>query len=94
MMKMTVYALGPVVLGVTYAIYLTLSSMMDGGQGGMQSWTFLLALGAFLAETDIVVCYFIWGIQGSRSTRHLMYSIGSCVITSELVFAITSTLAA
>ncbi len=93
MMKMTVYALGPVVLGITYAIYVTLSSMMDDGLGGLDSSAFLLVLGAFLAETDAIVCYFVWGIEGGGTVRSLMRSSGMCILTSEFVFAATALLA-
>jgi len=93
MMKMTVYALGPIVLGVTYAIYLALTSMVDGGQAGARAGSFFLVLGLFLAETDAVVSYFVWGIEGKRGRGQLMYSIGACILTSELVYAATATLA-
>jgi hypothetical protein len=93
MMKMTIYALGPIVLGVTYAIYLALTSMVDGGQVGARAGSFFLVLGLFLAETDAVVSYFVWGIEGKRGRGELMYSIGACVLISELIYAATATLA-
>jgi hypothetical protein len=93
MMKMTIYALGPIVLGVTYAIYLSLTSMVDGAQVGGRAGAFFLVLGLFLAETDAVVSYFIWGIEGKRGRGKLMYSIGACVLISELIYASTATLA-
>lgn len=93
MMKMTIYALGPVVLGVTYAIYLSLTSMVDGGQVGVQAGAFFLVLGLFLAETDAVVGYFVWGIEGRRGRGRLMHSIGACILISELIYAATATLA-
>jgi hypothetical protein len=93
MMKMTIYALGPIVLGVTYAIYLSLTSMVDGGPAGARAGAFFLVLGLFLAETDAVVSYFVWGIEGKRGRGQLMYSIGACILTSELIYAATATLA-
>jgi len=93
MMKMTIYALGPIVLGVTYAIYLSLTSMVDGGPAGARAGTFFLVLGLFLAETDAVVSYFVWGIEGKRGRGQLMYSIGACILTSELIYAATAILA-
>ena len=93
MMKMTVYALGPIVLGVTYAIYLALTAMVDGANGPGRAGTFFLVLGLFLAETDAVVSYFVWGIEGRRGLGRLMYSIGACILTSELIYAATATLA-
>ncbi len=92
MMRMTAYALGPVVLGVTYAIYLALNSMV-GGQGDAAAGVFLLVLGFFLAETNAIVSYFVWGIEGMRSRGNLMRSIGACTLASELVLSATATLA-
>jgi hypothetical protein len=94
MMKMTVYVLGPIVLGVTYAIYLSLTSMVDSGQVGEHAGVFFLVLGLFLAETDAVVSYFVWGIEGRRGGGNLMYSIGACILISELIYSATATLAA
>lgn len=93
MMRMTAYALGPVVMGVTYAIYVSMGSMMGGGQGGLDPSVFMLILGAFLAETGVIVCYFVWGIEGKEGVTELMASVGSCVLVSELVFAATSFMA-
>ena len=92
MMKMTVYVLGPIVLGITFAIYLSLTSLIDGGDAN--AGVFFLVLGLFLAETDAVVTYFVWGIGGGRSRGELMYSTGACLLVSEMIFAATATLAA
>ncbi len=92
MMRMTVNVLGPIVLGVTYAIYLSLTSMVDGGAAG-NAGPFFLVLGLFLAETDAVVSYFVWGIGGGRSRGDLMYSIGACLLISELIYSATATMA-
>ncbi|MCU0858979.1 MAG: hypothetical protein MUE55_00075 [Thermoplasmata archaeon] len=91
MMRMTAHVLGPVVLGVTYSIYLTLSGMMEG-RGMDPGWLFLI-LGAFLAETNLAVTYFVWGIQGRPGTRALAYSAGACLLVSELVYTATAVLA-
>ncbi len=91
MMRMTAHVLGPVVLGVTYSIYLTLSGMLDG-QGMDPSWLFLI-LGAFLAETNLAVTYFVWGIQGRPGKKALARSAGACLLVSELVYTATAVLA-
>lgn len=93
MMKMTTYALGPVVLGVTYAIYLSLTSMIGSVDGVARAGAFFLVLGLFLAETNAVVSYFVWGIEGRRGRGELMYSVGACILVSELIYAATATLA-
>ncbi len=93
MMKMTAYALGPVVMGVTYAIYVSMGSMMAGGQGGLDPSLFALVLGAFLGETAVIVSYFVWGIEGKPVRSDPMFSIGTCLLTSELVFVGTAFLA-
>jgi len=90
MMKVTAYALAPVVLGVTFAIYVSLASIAgveaDPGSAG----AFLLVLGVFLAETNAVVMYFVWGIEGRRGTDRLMASVGQCVLCSTMVYAATA----
>jgi hypothetical protein len=91
MMRMTAHVLGPVVLGVTYSIYLTLSGMLDG-EGMDPSWLFLI-LGAFLAETNLAVTYFVWGIQGRPGGKALAYSAGACLLVSELVYTATAVMA-
>jgi hypothetical protein len=92
MMKMTAYALGPIVMGVTYAIYVSMGSIA-GSQGGLDPNSFVLVLGAFLAETGAIVSYFVWGIEGRGARADLMFSVGTCVISSELIFAATAVLA-
>lgn len=94
MMKMTIYALAPIVLGVTYAIYLTLSSMVEGGSAhGVFAPSFFLVLGVFLAETNVVVSFFIWGIDGSGERKELKRSLGSCLLMSQLIYVATATIA-
>jgi hypothetical protein len=89
MMKMTAYALGPIVLGVTYAIYLSLGGVASGGTGGVGAGLFFLVLGAFLAETNAAVTYFLWGLEGKKDRATLMYSLGTCILASELVYTAT-----
>ncbi len=92
MMRTTALVLAPIVLGVTYAIYLSLASMIGGGDGVGAEQIFLV-LGAFLAEMDLVVFYFIWGIEGKRTAGALRSSLGTCVLVSEAVYASTAILA-
>jgi len=93
MMKMTAYALGPIVLGVTYAIYLSLGGVASGGTGGVGAGLFFLILGAFLAETNAAVTYFLWGLEGKKDRATLMYSLGTCILASELVYTATALVA-
>ncbi len=94
MMKMTSYALSPVVLGVTFAIYLSLGEIAGSGLGSGGSEAFYLVLGAFLAETNAVVMYFVWSIEGRKGTAELMHSIGACMLSSQAVYAAASFVAA
>jgi hypothetical protein len=93
MMRATAFALGPIVMGVTFAVYMTLMSMAPGGTSGLDAGAFFLVLGAFLAETNAVVSYFVWGIEGAKNGQALMWSIGSCILVSELVYIATATIA-
>jgi len=86
MMKITTHVLAPIVLGVTFVIYLSLASMMGGDSYTVQSGTLLLVLGMFLAEVNAVVVYFVWGVEGRRGMGTLMASIGSCIMTSETIY--------
>ena len=92
MMRMTAYALGPIVMGVTYAIYVSMGSIA-GDRGGLDPSMFMLVLGAFLAETGAIVSYFVWGIEGRGASADLMFSVGTCVISSEAIFTATAFLA-
>ena len=93
MMKTTALVLAPVVLGVTYAIYLSLASMLGGQGGAANASTFFLVLGVFLAQMDAVVAYFVWGIEGKRGVNRLAASIGGYVIVSELAYSATALIA-
>ncbi len=93
MMRMTTYALGPIVMGITYAIYVSMGSITGGVQGGLDPNLFMLVLGVFLAETGAIVSYFVWGIEGMGARPVLLLQVGACVLVSELVFATTSFLA-
>jgi len=89
MMKMTAHALAPIVLGVTYAIYLSLGSIVEG-VGSVDPGHFFLVLGVFLAEINAIVVYFVWGIEGRRRGGDLMYSLGICILGSGLVYSATA----
>ncbi|MBU0624059.1 MAG: hypothetical protein KJ672_04350 [Candidatus Thermoplasmatota archaeon] len=93
MMRMTSYALGPVVLGITYAIYLSLGGVTASGTGGIGAGIFLLVLGAFLAETNAVVTYFLWGLEGGKNRSTLFCALGTCILVSEIVYVTTALVA-
>ena len=90
MMKTTALVLAPIVLGVTYAIYLSLASMLGGQGGATDASLFFLVLGMFLAQMDAVVAYFIWGIEGKRGVNRLAGTIGGYVMVSELAYSATA----
>jgi ABC-type multidrug transport system fused ATPase/permease subunit len=94
MMRLTAYALGPIVLGVTFAIYLSLAGMMGPGSAGIPAEVFFLVLGAFLAESNAVVSYFVWGIEGRRDIRDLFRSLGACILVSGLIYSATAMIVA
>jgi hypothetical protein len=73
---------------VTFSIYMSLSSIA-GGTGDMSAGSLFLVLGMFLAEINAAVSYFVWGIDGKHGHGALMYSIGSCVLVSELIYIAT-----
>jgi len=93
MMRMTSYALGPVVLGITYAIYLSLGGVTASGTGAIGAGFFLLVLGAFLAETNAVVTYFLWGLEGGKNRSTLFCALGTCILVSEIVYVSTALVA-
>ena len=92
MMKTTALILAPIVLGVTYAIYLSLASMLGGEGAGTDASLFFLVLGVFLAQMDAVVVYFVWGIEGKRGLDWLAHTIGGYVLVSELAYSATAML--
>ena len=87
MMRFTTHALAPVMLGVTYAIYLSLASIGGGSQ--LEPGVFFMVLGVFLAEINAVVAYFVWGIGEKRSRGVLEHSVGSCILVAELLYSAT-----
>jgi len=93
MMRMTAHILGPLVLGITFAIYVSLGSVAGGYGDSAATDTMLLVLGLFLAEMNAVVCYFVWGIEGKWDRRELARSVGACMLVSQLVFVSTSMVA-
>jgi len=90
MMRMTAYLLGPIVMGVTYGIYISMGSVIGSVQGGIDPDLFLMVLGVFLAETGVIVSYFVWGVEGKGRRSELLFSAGTCMVGSEIVFAATS----
>jgi hypothetical protein len=87
MMRLTSHVLAPLMLGITYAIYLSLASIGDGS--ALEPGTLLPVLGAFLVEMNSVVAYFVWGIGERQSLRQLRYSVGACVLVATLIYAAT-----
>lgn len=87
MMRLTGHVLAPIMLGITYAIYLSLASIGEGDF--MQPGTLFAVLGVFLAETNAVVAYFVWGIGDGGDASELRRSIGSCVGVALLIFSAT-----
>jgi hypothetical protein len=94
MMKVTAYALAPVVLGVTFAMYISLSSIAGAGPDPRSASSFLLVLGVFLAQTNAAVMFFVWGMEGKRDRRELMASIGQSILCSEMIYSATALVAA
>lgn len=92
MMRMTAHFLGPLVLGITFAIHLSLASIAGGEGADGTSSAMLLVLGLFLAEMNVVVCYFVWGIEGGLDPNGLARSTGTCLLVSQLVFVSTALL--
>ncbi|GEM_PF-1414876 len=93
MMRMTAHVLGPLVLGVTFAIYVSLGSVAGGYDDSTATDTMLMVLGLFLAEMNAVVCYFVWGIEGKWDRMELARSVGACMLVSQLVFVSTAMVA-
>jgi hypothetical protein len=94
MMRVTAYALAPVVLGVTFAMYLSLASIAGVESEPGEAGGFLLVLGLFLAETNASVMYFVWAIEGGGDRGRLMASVGQCVLCSGIVYSATALLVA
>jgi hypothetical protein len=93
MMNLTARFLGPIVLGVTYSIYLSLAAVASSGQGGIPPEVFLLVLGAFLAESNAVAAYFVSGVEGRGKAREVLRALGISLLASESIFATTALLA-
>jgi len=90
MMRMTAHVLGPIVLGITYAIFISLSSIAAAEDGLAGQEALFLVMALFLAETNAVVCYFVWGIEGRKQMQRLARSIGACLVISELIYSATA----
>lgn len=90
MMSITARYLGPVVLGVTYSIYLSLAAVAGGGHGGIPPEVFFLVLGVFLAETNAIATYFVSGVGGMADLRGAARALGLSLLISESIFAATA----
>lgn len=88
MMRLTTVVLAPLMMGVTYAIYGSLAAI--GGAGSLSPCSFFLVLGVFLAETNAVVCYFVWVTDRSGDRRDLAFYVGACMLVSELLYSATA----
>lgn len=93
MMKTTALLLAPIVLGVTYAIYLSLASMLGGQGGSADAGVFFVVLGVFLAQIDAVVVYFMFGIEGKSGSDGLTAAIGGYMMVSEVAYSVTALIA-
>jgi hypothetical protein len=91
MMRITAHVLAPVVLGITHAIYVSLASIGDAT--AVPSGLFFMVLGLFLAETNAVVAYFVWGIGERKTPGELAQSVGTCVLVSSLIYSATVAIA-
>jgi hypothetical protein len=88
MMKATSHFLGPVVLGITFALYVSLTAIAGGGAAGFLASAFFLILGAFLAETNAVVVYFVSRME--RGGRSALLQLGECLLVSESIYVTTA----
>ncbi len=86
MMRLTTYALAPIMLGVTHTIYVSLSSIGDGA-GGLAPRELFVTLAAFLIEINVIVAYFAWGIGDRRRVGGLAHSAGSCTLVAMLILS-------
>lgn len=93
MMKLTAFVLAPMVLGVTYGIYVSLSSIDPSAKAELTGTALLVVLGFFLAETNTVVSFFVWGIGCTNDRGSLAKNAGACVLISQLVYCATAVLA-
>ncbi len=93
MMKITSFVLAPIVLGITFAMYMPLGAIAGESAGSLNPALFFLVLGAFLAESNAVVQYFVWGVEGRRANGSLATSLGACIIVAEILFVATALVA-
>ena len=92
MMKATSHFLGPVVLGITFALYVSLTSIAHDGADDALASGFFVILGVFLAETNAVVVYFVHRMEGDRG-KNMAAQLGECLLVSEAIYATTALVA-
>ena len=93
MMKATAMVFAPLVMGITSALYVLLStsfSSMPMGTQMIPQNTFFLIIGIYLLLTVAVIMYFTTGIEQGEDRVQLKYNIGIGLPTASLVYVLVT----
>ncbi len=92
MMKATAFALSPMILGMTGALYLLLSNTIAGGSLSVSIPVFFTVLGVFLIEMVAVIAYFTIGVESGGDAISLRMMVGKYLWVAVTVFLFASAL--
>ncbi len=90
MMRATAFALSPMILGMTGALYLLLSNTIAGGSLSVPIPIFFAVLGAFLIEMVAVISYFTIGVESGGDPISLRMMVGKYLWIAVTVFLFAS----
>jgi Flp pilus assembly protein TadB len=86
MMRGSVMFFTPVVIGITGALYLLLSSVLANGALIVPAPIFFLVMGVYLVEITFIVLYFAVGVEWSGDRVRYLGSLWSTLWISSLIY--------
>ena len=90
MMRGSVMFFTPVVIGITGALYLLLSSVLANGALIVPSPVFFLVMGVYLIEITFIVLYFATGVEWSGDRVRYLGALWTTLWISSLIYVVAA----
>ncbi len=90
MMRGSVMFFTPVVIGITGALYLLLSSVLANGALIVPSPVFFLVMGVYLIEITFIVLYFATGVEWSGDRVRYLGALWTTLWISSLIYVMAA----
>jgi len=92
MMTGTAVAFAPLVMGMTGALYILLTTVLAAGQLPVSIPVFFTVLGVYLLEIVLVINYFAVGVESGGDETALKSNLGVFLVVSTIVFFLSAVL--